>query len=56
MKDNEVMIGEEEATGIRIEAHEMIQELTSKVSQLTLDGIMKDVIIRKLEEQIQKSN
>lgn len=53
---SEVNVSDGTEQGIRIEAHEMISELTNKVSQLTLDGIMKDMIIRKLEEQLRENN
>lgn len=44
----------ENPTGISIEASEMIDELSKKISQLTLDNIVKDVVIRKLEGTIQE--
>lgn len=41
--------------GISVSATEIIDELISRVSQLTMEVAAKDVIIRKMQEQIAKT-
>ncbi len=43
----------EENNGIGVEAFEMIDGLSKRINQLTLEIVAKDIIIRKLQDQLQ---
>ncbi len=45
-----------EENGINIEAYEMIEGLTNRITQLTLDSVAKDILIRKLQSQLQSQD
>ncbi len=43
----------ENPNAVGIEAHEMIEGLTNRISQLVIDGVVKDILIRRLQDQLQ---
>lgn len=39
--------------GFSIDPSELIEEMANKINQLTMDGVVKDIMIRKLQSQLQ---